>query len=986
MASDPLLERRAFGPFELLELLGVGGSARVYRARRAGRCYALKLPRLASVLTPAGRARLAREAELALTLGGPGIVPLLEAGEVDGRPYLLYELVVGAPLRESWRGAGLRQRVGWVRDAARAAARAHARGVIHRDLKPENLLVDRAGALWVGDFGLGWSAEEASLTATGEVLGTPLYLAPEQALEGKAARGPQNDVWSLGVILCEALVGEHPYAERGLLAALHAGAPLAPRARDPQVPARLDAACARALRFDPDARHPDAGALADELDAWLADSRGEGGSLLAGSGARSRTDPTPQRIGPYELVGQLGQGGMGVVYLGRGPDGEEVALKTLRSCGAEERRRLRFVRELQALRELDHPGIVRFRDAGSEGELLWLAMERLRGHTLQARLETQGPLSSAETRALGLSLASALGRAHELGIVHRDLKPENVFLEAERGALLTDFGLAGFGDAQGGSLTQSGALLGTPSYMSPEQAAGAAGAAAPPTDVYGLGAVLYACLTGRAPAEGDTLAEVLVAVRDRPPRPPHELAAEVDPDLEAVVLRCLRKRAEDRYPDMAALARALAGEVRSARLRARAAVAAALALLALALLLALPRVRLARAVRAARAAPAAEAAARWETVLELAPDHAEALRARTLARVRAQDWRGASADADRLVALRPGDPDALITRAQVYTSGLGWERARQDLRAALDLAPARADAWRSLAELLLQHRRYDEALDAASRALELDPQDGRARYVRGVVRRERSPDDPVELRAAVADLRAALERLPAPAPGEVVVATRRGCLLELGVGLLSLDRLDEAASLLEAGDARDDLPLALLRCQALLGLGRVAEARRDLDALATRPAERYAGTLALLRALAAGLAGDYAAAREVLAAARRDPRTGLGPLAPYLDLWACAFGGEPSLLEPHLQREDGVGRSARALRYGPRFVPGADSSPSADDLAISACFVGVARERGGDVAGALQAYAEAQRGDPSSLHRIWVRWRLAGRCQPPLPP
>ncbi len=267
----------------------------------------------------------------------------------------------------------------------------------------------------------------------------------------------------------------------------------------------------------------------------------------------------PARVADFEVVRELGRGGVGAVYEARSPRfSEPVALKALLEQ-ADEPTLKRFQAEARAAGRLRHENIVRVLEHGQAPDGRWyLAMELIEGESIDARIERDGPLPPREAAHLALELADALGYAHEAGVLHRDLKPHNVLIDRAGTVRLTDFGLAKvLSESKSQALTRTGDILGTPVYMSPEQARGERGAIGPATDVYGLGAALYHMLTGRTPVEGDSLTAVLLHIAQRPPRPLRSVRPEVPPELEAIVARCLEKEPGDRYPDAFALARAL---------------------------------------------------------------------------------------------------------------------------------------------------------------------------------------------------------------------------------------------------------------------------------------------------------------------------------------------------------------------------------------------------------------------------------------------
>ncbi|MGL4553415.1 MAG: protein kinase domain-containing protein, partial [Gemmataceae bacterium] len=282
-----------------------------------------------------------------------------------------------------------------------------------------------------------------------------------------------------------------------------------------------------------------------------------------------RPAPLPQLVGPpgYELLGILGRGGMGVVYkaLQRGLN-RVVALKMiLGGAHAGDEERCRFLGEAEVVASLHHPGIVQVHDFGTHDGVPYFALEYCNGGSLEDHLQGQ-PLAPALAGRLLARLADAVQHAHEGGVIHRDLKPGNVLLQFDRPDVpaadalrcstpkVTDFGLARRVEASTGTgLTRPNAVMGTPSYMSPEQARSSADAGEP-ADVYSLGAILYECLTGRPPFKADTAQETLAQLATHDAAPPRSLQPAVPRDLETVCLKCLSKDPRKRYPSARDLA------------------------------------------------------------------------------------------------------------------------------------------------------------------------------------------------------------------------------------------------------------------------------------------------------------------------------------------------------------------------------------------------------------------------------------------------
>jgi WD40 repeat protein/tRNA A-37 threonylcarbamoyl transferase component Bud32 len=293
---------------------------------------------------------------------------------------------------------------------------------------------------------------------------------------------------------------------------------------------------------------------------------GQGDTTDAAAPPKATTaDMLPASVAGYEVLGVLGRGGMSVVYKARqARPARLVALKMIlagQHAGAD--RRARFLAEADAIARLQHPNIVQVYQVGLAADVPFFSLELVEGGNLHGKLGG-APQPPREAAALVQTLARAVQYAHERGVIHRDLKPENVLLTADGAPKIADFGLArieqseqaGFDLAspgQGG-LTASGTVLGTPSYMAPEQAQGRNREVGPAADVYALGAILYEMLTGRPPFRAETPLDTLMQVVAEDPVPPRRLNPRVPSDLETICLKCLQKMPRRRFASAAELA------------------------------------------------------------------------------------------------------------------------------------------------------------------------------------------------------------------------------------------------------------------------------------------------------------------------------------------------------------------------------------------------------------------------------------------------
>ena len=268
----------------------------------------------------------------------------------------------------------------------------------------------------------------------------------------------------------------------------------------------------------------------------------------------ARAAETLGELGDYELLEEIGRGGQGVVFRARQRSlNRTVALKVISLGQWASRAHLkRFRREAEAAASLEHPGIVPVYEVGERDGSCYFSMRFVEGGQLD-QVTKREPMSLRHATELIAKVARTVHYAHEHGIVHRDIKPGNILLDAKGEPLLTDFGLARLTEFES-TVTRTKEVMGTPSYMAPEQAVGNNAAVSSATDVYGLGAVLYQLLTGHPPFAGGTTYETIKLVLDTEPRPPRLLNRKIDRELSTICLKCLEKDPKRRYPSALSLA------------------------------------------------------------------------------------------------------------------------------------------------------------------------------------------------------------------------------------------------------------------------------------------------------------------------------------------------------------------------------------------------------------------------------------------------
>jgi len=558
-AQGDVLDNR----FELRQRIGEGGMGVVYAGydRVDGVRVAIKIVR---GLDEKDIARFEREVTLLSEVSHPAIVKCLAHGDDNGSRYLVMERLEGCNLAEKLRLGRLsvRATIELAKRIAGALVEVHKAGIVHRDLKPSNvfLVESEPSRACLLDFGIARSSTSTTLTARGALVGTPGYIAPER-VRGAEGQDPASDVFSLGCVLYECLLGRPPFASEttyGLLArVLVEIAPLV-RSERPEAPLGLEALVEQMLGKEPDAR-PDAKEVVrtlSELEAALPANAEERPELAPGFREGDVL------AGKYRLERRLGDGGMGVVVAARHLElGTRVAIKLLRTAGADEGR---FLREAQAASRIESEHVARVLDVGRSNDgRPFIVMEHLRGEDLAKRLTEKRSLEAATAVSYVLQACAAIGEAHSHGIVHRDIKPSNLFLVEKRDGTeivkVLDFGISkltqpleGSGPSVDLTATAESSVMGSIAYMAPEQLESAA-KADERSDIWSLGVVLHELVSGTRPFEGENAVAVAARIAGASPKK----LERAPKGFDKVVSKCLAKKPSERYASIAELEAAL---------------------------------------------------------------------------------------------------------------------------------------------------------------------------------------------------------------------------------------------------------------------------------------------------------------------------------------------------------------------------------------------------------------------------------------------
>ena len=533
------------GRYQIVRRLGQGGMGTVYEAFdvELERSIALKTIRPDLAANAAALRRLKQEALLTRQIAHRNVVRVFDLGIAGGLRFITMEFVDGSDLKSLLESRGKfapREALSVMKQVCQGLQAAHAEDVVHRDLKPQNILVGRDNRVRIVDFGLARSFEHTGITRTGAVLGTPHYMAPEQALGGQS--DARSDIFALGVVLYELLTGELPFPAENLAESFLART--RNRARhiasvDRSVPEWLARIVMRCLEREPASRYQTAQELFEELNA--ADK------LRSSSQASTSGMIAPGMIlgSRYLIEAEAGEGGMGKVYRARDLDLDRtIALKIVRpELANDPHALLRLKHEISLASQISHRNVLRIHDLGEANGLRFVSMAWADGEDLGHLLRRYGSLPEERIVQLAIEMCEGLAAAHDQGIVHRDLKPGNVLLDSAGHACIADFGLARSETQE--QLSRAGEVHGTPRYMSPEQAEGKLVDSR--TDIYSMGLILYEMSTGKIPFKDDSVFQTLALRVAEAPQSPKLANPALSDGLAGIVLRCLERDPRSRY-------------------------------------------------------------------------------------------------------------------------------------------------------------------------------------------------------------------------------------------------------------------------------------------------------------------------------------------------------------------------------------------------------------------------------------------------------
>jgi serine/threonine protein kinase len=521
------------GRYRIDSSLGAGKLGEVFRGVDTALGRPVAIRRLSEGADEKGKVdRFLKEAAQASQLSHASIVSVYDTAADEHGKFVVSALAQGRTLRALLQEK-VRFEVGRIvtigRQILEALEHAHARGVLHRNLRPENVFVTEDDRVAVADFGMGVRLGDLTTQelSTGRII---QYTPPEVLTKDRV--DARSDIYSFGVLIYEMALGRPPFAGTDIgHQQVNAPVPI-PGPGDRPLPEFLRRIILLCLEKDKDQRYPDVKAILQDFQVK---------EIVPGMVVADR----------YEVLAEVGRGGMGIVFRARDMELDEtVALKFLTGDIAPDLV-ARFIQEIKTARQVAHPNVVRVFTFEKWRDHRFIVMEYIDGAPLRKWLARSPAPARADRLRLAAQIASALEAAHHAGIIHRDIKPDNILVQGTCDARILDFGIAR-AEAAGHTMTATGTVVGSPMYMSPEQIQ--ALEIDRRSDIYSLGAVLYFLFTGQEPFAGRDLQEILMKHLHQRPAPPHEVDPTLPRPLSEAILRALAPQKEQRFQSAADLA------------------------------------------------------------------------------------------------------------------------------------------------------------------------------------------------------------------------------------------------------------------------------------------------------------------------------------------------------------------------------------------------------------------------------------------------
>lgn len=561
--------------YEILEVIGKGGMGTVYRARHVyldeERAIKVIHSRLEGDKDIAER--FIREARILSKLRHPNLVQIHEFGTLDEEDFfMVLEMLRGESVLHRLRRMGtipIAEAIRIVREAATGLQLAHQRGILHRDISPDNLLLvkDDTGReiTKVIDFGIAKPLVEGSqaFTRTNTFLGKPEYCSPEQCgvLEEGQLIDHRSDIYSLGITFYHMITGKLPFyspTPQGYFVkhVTDAPKPASSYFATGEFSASLDRVILKALAKKREERYSTMAEFASELDAVQVVEQSATAEYSTTLEPRSIPGLRSGEIFArrYLIEAKIGEGGMGAVYKAQDQMLKvPVALKIMTGIVNDVRTLERFKREVILARRVAHPNVCRIYDFGESDNTNYVSMQFVEGRSLAEILKKEGTMPPDRGVEIIKQLLRALEEAHRVGVIHRDLKPQNIMVDNSGSAFIMDFGISISADAN--RVTQTGALIGTPYYMAPEQFEDRM--TDHRADIYSVGVIMYEVFTGKLPFEATTPMAVIMAHLKSEFLKPSEVVPGFPAPLEDVIQKALEKDVSMRYQNAHELLRDL---------------------------------------------------------------------------------------------------------------------------------------------------------------------------------------------------------------------------------------------------------------------------------------------------------------------------------------------------------------------------------------------------------------------------------------------